>query len=76
METQDDARRFIWAAEYKANEFFQQVKEMKSNSSSPAGTGYSNTARSQPADSQLEEMRTAAKQVRGDTDSAGCLVIS
>lgn len=29
LEKQDDARRFIWAAEYNAHEFFRNVKARK-----------------------------------------------
>lgn len=72
MEKQDDARRFIWAAEYKASEFFRRMKDSKEQISSGPRLGNAADADARrmyisvstaAAAKNLEDMRAAAQQV-------------
>lgn len=59
MQKQDDARRFIWAAEYKANELFCRLKDRSRYDASSRGV----RAAENDTEDQFEEVQAALLQV-------------
>lgn len=59
MQKQDDARRFIWAAEYKANELFCRLKDRSRYDASSRGV----RAAENVTEDQFEEVQAALLQV-------------